>query len=732
VGVYYTACRLKQALISDLCKKHAKGSAPLILRFDPMVINVTWHFMLPFCLVFIFIPKLGSPVSSVIHFYQQLKQLAEQSMHRQLCCLQGSQQWCFEQATSIIASESIDYKWCGKAPSSIISDQYASLLGQDVPLLILNMSPQFDANMFAAAEGSVQGGSVIIILLPETIMAEDYFTAYILQQLKLNHFPIIKHQHALPSINQTSATTALTTDLFTEQKQAILQIIKTATGHRRRPLVITANRGRGKSAALGIAIATLINQGFSNILVCAPNKQAVATLYKHLISTLFDPATQHAVTFIAPDALHQQQPPCNLLVIDEAAAIPIKLLNEFTKRYSRIVFATTQFGYEGSGRGFALRFQKQLDQLAPQWRSIHLNQAIRWAENDPVEAFTLSSLCLMEEVPVINVAQPLLKPTIKQLKRSELLEQPAQLNQLFSLLVNAHYQTKPSDLSALLNDKNLTIISMQHQQKIIGVVLINHEGEFEQTISTQIYQGKRRPQGHLFAQSLTFHSGFEQAAMQKYARIQRIAVQPTLQNNQLGTQLLDWTINWATQQNFDHLCASFSANEQLLRFWMRHQLQVLRIGTRRDKSTGQHSFMMNLPLSIEGKNLHQKIYGEFQQQIKVQLSRQLNQLESSIICTIWAQIIIKQAQRSLKPSLDAYINANRSYENVEYLLIELLYSMPLTTLSQQQQNSLISKIIQNQSWQQLVQENTFTGQKQAQTFIKNAICDLLNHNQENT
>ena len=695
------------------------------------------HFTLIHCLSFILSP-LGSLVSAVIQFYQQLKHLAKQSNHRQLCCIQGNQQWCFEQASDIIEFESIDYKWCGVAPATIQTCAYSTLLGQDIQLLILNMNQQFDANMFAAAEGSVCGGCVIILLLPESTTAGDNFTNYVQRQLIAQQFQIFKENQQLIS-NTTIVNTSPTPQLYKqqhsykqqqplnnkEQQQAVAQIIKTVTGHRRRPLVITANRGRGKSAALGIAAATLINQGLAKIIICAPSKHAVSTLYKHATLTLTNTEDLQRIQFMAPDTLQLEQANCDLLIIDEAAAIPIKLLIAFTKRYSRLVFATTQFGYEGSGRGFALRFQQQLDQIAPEWRSFHLNQAIRWAENDPVETFTLTSLCLMEQTPNLKFDCKQLKPTISILNRAQLLEQPQQLNQLFSLLVNAHYQTKPSDLVALLNDQDLTIITMQHNQAILAVALINHEGGFEQTTSEQIYQGKRRPNGHLIAQSLTFHSGFKNAATQRYARIQRIAVQPALQKQQFGSQLLTWIIDWATAQQFDHISASFAGSDYLLRFWTRQQLQVLRIGSRKDKSSGQHSLMVNLPLSQQGKELHHQIQTDFHKQVKVQLSRQLSRLDSSILIALWPQIAFKQCHELIQQSLSAYINANRSYENIEYLLIELLYCSSLATLNSKQQHCLIEKIIQNHSWQEIVQQHHFTGKKQAQAFLKNCICDLL-------
>jgi tRNA(Met) cytidine acetyltransferase len=684
-------------------------------------------------------------VPNAIEFYQQLKKLSLQTNHRQLCCLQGTQSWCIKQSTTIINAQESTYHWCGEAPPEITTSIYSALLGQEIRLLILNMMNGFDANMFAAAEGSVCGGSVIIMLLPSNIIPASYFDQYIYQQLLLHEFPIWIEGQPQPIFNYTNSTyqngqtiqgDSIPQDInssnLSEQMQAVEKIISTATGHSRRPLVITANRGRGKSAALGIAAANLINQGLTTILVCAPNKQAVTTLYKHAQLTIKNKEELQRIQFIAPDTLSLQLPSCDLLIIDEAAAIPIKLLTQFTHHYSRVVFATTQFGYEGSGRGFKLRFQEKLTQIAPEWKAVQLHSAIRWAENDPVEAFTLNSLCLMENVQPLITAEPLYNTTISIIDKETLLQDTALLKQLFSLLVNAHYQTKPSDFSALLNDKDLTIIAMQQNalqdnKHVLGVALINHEGGLDERLCEQIHQGKRRPSGHLVAQSLTFHSGFVKAGTHQFARIQRIAIQPSLQNKSLGSKLLEWVTHWAKEQQFDHLCASFAASEPILRFWLRHNLTVLRIGIRKDKSSGQHSFIVNLPLNEQGKQLHDQIQTEFNKQVKLQLSRQLSHIEPSLISTLWSQIITIEPCEKYGAILSAYIDANRSYENVEYLLLNLLMRSSLEALNKKQQACLIEKTVQNHSWQEIVQQHGFTGQKQAQAFIKNCICDLLAH-----
>ena len=49
---------------------------------------------------------------------------------------------------------------------------------------------------------------------------------------------------------------------------------------------LTAGRGRGKSAALGIALSSAIVYGFSNIFVTAPSPENLSTVFEFLFKGL--------------------------------------------------------------------------------------------------------------------------------------------------------------------------------------------------------------------------------------------------------------------------------------------------------------------------------------------------------------------------------------------------------------------------------------------------------------
>ncbi|MCP4320725.1 MAG: tRNA(Met) cytidine acetyltransferase, partial [Alteromonadales bacterium] len=413
---------------------------------------------------------------------------------------------------------------------------------------------------------------------------------------------------------------------------------------------------------------------------------------------------------------------CDLLMIDEAAAVPVPILEAITQHYSRLVFATTLHGYEGSGRGFALRFQSQLKLLAPQTRFIHLDQPIRWDSNDPLEQFTLQHLCLTESQnssPQYDKAQDV---QFEIITVQMLFDDQALLTDLFSLLVSAHYQTKPSDLEKLFNDKQLSILVLKQNEQLLAVALISSEGELSSELTKKIYLGERRLKGHLVAQSLTFHCAQEGAATHSYARIQRIATHPSIQQQGLGKLFIDKIIDWATAQQFDHLCASFGATDQLLHFWQSKQFQTLRIGSSKDKSSGTHSFIVNYPISAKAKKLHETIQIQFHKQLTTQLSRHLQHIDTALISALLTEITKSSCPH---PLLESYCQGNLPYEFAEYELLSLIINSELSTLDKKQQTLTIQKILQNRDWADICENNQYTGKKQAQLALRDAINQLI-------
>ena len=432
---------------------------------------------------------------------------------------------------------------------------------------------------------------------------------------------------------------------------------------RRRPLVITADRGRGKSAALGIGCARLLikaeqqRQAPLDILLTAPRASSVAPVFERLAALLPEgqgdakgfEAPGGRVRFVAPDALTdavaqgEAGGPGSLLLVDEAAAIPAALLGEWLAAFPRLAFATTVHGYEGSGRGFALRFRRHLEAQTPQWQSIELRTPIRWADGDPLERAIDTLLCLDAELPTVpkvarvsapGPGQKLAELPCTTLDRDALSRDEAALRAIFGLLVQAHYRTTPADLRALLDAPATRILILGTPRSPLAVCVCVDEGGFDADLAERVLLGQRRPRGHLMAQSLAAHAGEAAALVAPSARITRIAVHPDWRRLGCGASLIEEAARQAEQAGKAMLGASFGADPELLAFWQAQGFRPVRLGLTREAATGEHAAMMALALGEHNQALVERLARRFERQLPGLLAFELTRLSPPLVLAL--------------------------------------------------------------------------------------------------
>ncbi|MFZ0469199.1 MAG: tRNA(Met) cytidine acetyltransferase TmcA domain-containing protein, partial [Thiogranum sp.] len=358
------------------------------------------------------------------------------------------------------------------------------LLGREIDALVFDAWSGFDPDAFGALTGCIRAGGLLILLTPrldewaayadpqhERISVAPYVATQVsgrflqrLARLLRDDTSILLGEpgHALRLPVAESVRPGVAEGPVPvgpcetpDQQQAVDAVVRVATGHRRRPVVLVSDRGRGKSAAFGIAAARLIAQERTRILLTAPRPDAVDAVLEH--AERVRPGARRQIRFVAPDELLRQPRAADLLLVDEAAAIPAPLLEDMLRRYPRIAFATTVHGYEGTGRGFALRFSRVLDRLSNSWRLLQLTTPIRWAQHDPLERLVFRMLALDAEPAdsaVFSDAAAIDDFELIELDRDELVNDERTLSELFGLLVQAHYRTRPRDLRHLLDGPN--------------------------------------------------------------------------------------------------------------------------------------------------------------------------------------------------------------------------------------------------------------------------------------
>jgi len=370
----------------------------------------------------------------------------------------------------------------------------------------------------------------------------------------------------------------------------------------RSTVVLTAGRGRGKSAALGLAIAGAVAFGYSNIFVTAPSPENLKTLFEMVFKgfdslDMKEHADYEVVQSTNPDFnkaiirvnifhTHRQTiqyinpgdyaklGQAELLVIDEAAAIPLPIVRNLLGPYL-VFMSSTINGYEGTGRSLSLKLVKQLRQQSMTnsvghmaasatssgasegvgasstaistsgrtLREVSLDEPIRYARNDPIESWLNKLLCLdcTSNIPRIS-GGALPHPSQCELyyvERDTLFSahkaSEAFLQRMMSLYVSSHYKNSPNDLQ-LMSDApahHLFVLlgpvsSTSSLPDILAVIQVCLEGSISRDSVRRALARGERASGDLIPWIISQQYQNQEFASLSGARIVRIATHPDL------------------------------------------------------------------------------------------------------------------------------------------------------------------------------------------------------------
>lgn len=406
-----------------------------------------------------------------------------------------------------------------------------------------------------------------------------------------------------------------------DQAKAVLTFIEAISEKSLRSTVaLTAGRGRGKSAALGIAMASAVAYGYSNIFVTSPSPENLKTLFEFVFKAFdalgyeehmdydivqstnpdFNKAIvrvnifrQHRQTiqYIRPQDAHVLGQ-AELVVIDEAAAIPLPLVRKLLGPYL-VFMASTINGYEGTGRSLSLKLIQQLREQSRGFigksdnvlkdasgenvvvsrdmkarkaedtsalsyggrtlKEVKLEEPIRYAPNDPIEKWLNKVLCLDASVVSKNI-QGCPHPSQCELyyvNRDTLFSyHPVSetfLQRMMALYVSSHYKNSPNDLQ-LMSDApahHLFVLLPPISENSTGlpdplvVVQVCLEGEISrQTVINSLSRGQR-PAGDMIPWLISQQFQDDDFASLSGARVVRIATHPDYAKMGYGSRALE-------------------------------------------------------------------------------------------------------------------------------------------------------------------------------------------------
>jgi tRNA(Met) cytidine acetyltransferase len=688
--------------------------------------------------------------------------------HRQLVVVSGPEEWAIESAIDLGNGLKLSELLTVGIPTisshaSATNTTYRQYIGQEFDGLIYNAYQGFRANAAMALSGTIKREGLMFLICPDLDSWAEFNdperqkrTSYGFEDTNNSTFV----NWLVAKIRQTDDVVLYTPDYFKgkvvlssvttnngrtpSQEEAIRKIAKVATGHRKRPLVIDADRGRGKSSVLGMASAELLKNSCKNILVTAPNAKACQQTFKHAEQILSGSSYNNQtltlkdkqLRFMPPDVILATKPQADLLLVDEAAAIPTPLLKQLLSHYNRMVFSTTVHGYEGSGRGFEIRFKKHLDTQTPDWQSLHLNEPTRWDDGDTLESFWFDTLLMKELTPPAQQLKSVSESSLsfEVLQGKALIAHPELLSDLFSLMVNAHYQTVPDDLQRLLDSPDHFILVAKLGDSLVGAILYVSEPAYLGNLAEDIHRGKRRVNGHLLSQSLCFHCGLKEATSLTYIRTVRVAVNPQYQQQGIGSKLLQQLRVIATKDRIDMLGTSFGLEDKLLGFWQRNDYHLVRIGHQKDAASGEHSGLMVLPISGEAEALTQRAKSSFSNEFAFQLSRHFSNLTHTLVLQILNDLNYPELPADSLDLVTQFAYQERPLELVEHLLNPFLLNHfsqlanHKEQLTSEELQALVAYCLQGQTGEHIYGEVGLTGKKQLKKALAISMKSLINLN----
>lgn len=516
---------------------------------------------------------------------------------------------------------------------------------------------------------------------------------------------------------------------LTQDQVEALQVVENAMREKGRSVVvITSNRGRGKSAILGLSAALLLRLGVHKILITAPGREEVQTVFEMAekgLTAMKDKVRKEfkdgwisrlrcdrgVIDFILPyKALSEGG---EVIFVDEAAGIRVPLLFKLVQRFHKVVFASTVHGYEGAGRGFALRFLKSLEEEKNvNLYRIELKEPIRYAPKDPVENW-LYEVLLLDAEPA-EIRELIETEKCRYLKPDLDLwfeEAEEKLREFIGIYVLAHYRNRPNDLLILADaPHHLARVVVTEEGNIAVALHLAEEGEMTEDLVEQTLHGKP-PSGNLIpACVVRYYAPFKDFVKLRGIRIVRIATHPKLMGQGLGSLALEKLCEEAKEEGFDWVGASFGADVKLLKFWLRNGFIPIHISPMRNFISGEFSVIVIKPLNGEIEETVRKIHREFKLRLLESLHDTYFNLEPQVALYLlrsqpWEITEDLRLTSSQRSRLMEYVEGSLAYESACDSVKLLLKTHFLSSgksrmnLGVDAEAKLIVRCLQSRSWE---------------------------------
>lgn len=648
------------------------------------------------------------------------------SAHRRLILLRGTPALTLEDALALIAGAGeLEVLWVSddaaarvlpersEAPSTleVVPPRGAQAqLGRGFDVVVIDAHHGVDPEVLGATQGMVRGGGALVLRRPtpgrrdeegpvrERLAAHPHRAADVGHRFEARLERVLERAASTqPHLQPCAHVTAGTADQ-TSVVDALTRAWRQpdATRH-----ALLADRGRGKSSALGLAMRQHVQDGAPPCVVTAGSEEAVREVMRF---------ARGAARFVALDALLELETPPSLIAVDEAAQLPVPILQALAQRHqaSHLVFSTTTHGYEGTGRGFSLRFLQWLEREHPPVTRLSMRAPIRWAAGDPLERAVFDALLLDAEPASELAPSSRSRPATDRLElvrldRDALTQDESRLRELFGLLVHAHYRTTPGDLHRLLDAPNLEVHAALADGHVVAANVVAIEGDLPLGVCEDACAGRTRLRAHALPDALVAHLGRPSAGTLRLRRSVRIAVHPAWRRRHVATRLIEHT-HAIAGPDLDAFGTMFGATAELVAFRRTLGYEVVRLSASRGTRTGEPSVMMLRPGSARAHDLVALVRDELAHELPTQLA--LLQADGELHLDPALEAALTEdlpcpAPRS--PAQDmalvrTYAGGPRTFESVASAVQRFVRARPIDALPEAEARVLELRVLQGRGW----------------------------------
>ncbi len=537
---------------------------------------------------------------------------------------------------------------------------------------------------------------------------------------------------------------------------------------KRRIVVVTADRGRGKSSILGIGLVGLAYllgkvKHRVRIIVTAPspsNVQSLMQLALKAAETLkLDPrpvrrggsiieiqGRKFSLEYWEPLTAARIQG-ADIVAVDEASGIHVPLLHKIWRAHRRMAFFATIHGYEGAGRGFNIRFLGTVkSDPNTELLEYKMSEPIRYAEGDPVERWLYDALLLDAEPAELDDEdlRDIREGRLEYLRLDPYWlfspEGEETLRQLFGIYVLAHYRNEPDDLGMLADAPHHSIraVKTATKGKIVAAAQVAEEGGLDEDLIDKLLRGEKTP-GNIIPDRMLKHSRIKEYGRMKGWRIVRIATHPEVQGRGIGSRLLEFLYQESVERGHDWLGSGFGINEKLLRFWLKNGFTALHLSPDRNPVSGEYTSLVMKPITRRAAKAIEVSAREFKWKLLNSLHDTYNDLEIEV-----AELLLDQPPPGAKPGykpvlskvqidrLWVYNWGPMTYEAATDIIRELAVAYWASKpeerpqLSKLERRVLIAKALQARPWSEAAEELGVREHKVMVT-LKDAMRKLAKH-----